>query len=322
MPCSLVLGVNGQDGSYLAEALLARGHYVVGVGRDAASRYIPPSDKFKYVQLDVRDKHALERLLKSLPLDYVFHFAVLHGPSDFSYEPVWDDMIEVNVLSLHTLLEHARTAAPLLRVVYAGSRKIFPEPLSGVIDEATPTRATCLYSIGKTAARDLILHYVKHHRVRATNVILFHHESCRRQPQYLFPTIVRGILAAKDDPAERAKVRTLDFWIDWGAADEFMDIVADIAERTDEPELVLASGQTWYARAAAERLFERYGLDAAQSLEEMNPTSSPGEAFHVQLERLERSIGRKPQKHIEEIADSIIRKFELVISDKRTTMHD
>jgi len=322
MPHSLVLGVNGQDGSYLAEALLARGHHVVGVGRDASSRYLAPSASFRYVKLDVSDTEALAELLQSQPFDYAFHFAVLHGASNFSYEPVWDDMIKTNVASLHTLLEHARVAAPDLRVVYAGSRKIFPEPLHGVIDETTPVQATCLYSIGKMAARDLIHHYVRHHCVRATNIVLFHHESPRRQPQYLFPTIVHGILAAKDDPAHRTKVRTLDFWIDWGAAEEFMDIVADIAEHTDEPELVLASGRTWYARTVAERLFQRYGLDAARHLEEARATSSPGETFQVRLDRLERAIGRTPQKQVEDIADSMIRAAERQASEELPMVHD
>lgn len=306
MPQSLVLGANGQDGSYLAEALLARGHHVVGVGRNPASRYLTPSENFRYVQLDLNDTEALARLLKSLELDYAFHFAVVHGASDFSYEPVWGEMAKVNVLSLHALLEHARTAAPQLRIVYAGSRKIFPSTITGTIDETTHASATCLYSIGKMAARDLIFHYAKHHNVMATNVVLFHHESIRRQQQYLFPTIVRGIAAAKRDPMHRITVRTLDFWIDWGAADEFMELVADIAERSEEVELVLASGRTWYARAAVERLFARYGLDMSQLIE-ISATSVPGAPFQVRLDRLEYSIGRTPKRQIEDVADSIIR---------------
>ena len=322
MPHSLVLGVNGQDGSYLAEALLARGHKVLGVGRDPSSRYLIPSERYQYTQLDVGNTDALTTLLRTMPFDQAFHFAVLHGASDFSYEPVWDRMLKTNVASLHTLLEHARTAAPDLRVVYAGSRKIFPEPLHGVIDETTPVKATCLYSIGKVAARDLIQHYVRHHGVRATNVTLFHHESPRRQPQYLFPTIIRGILAAKEDPRHRTKVRTLDFWIDWGAAEEFMEIVADIAEQTDEPELVLASGRTWYARTVAERLFQQYGLDATQHLEEARATCSPGGAFEVRLSRLESAIGRTPQKRIEDIADAMIRAAERKALHKQPVAHD
>jgi GDPmannose 4,6-dehydratase len=295
---------------------------VVGVGRDPFSRYLTPSKGYRYAQLDVGDRDALAALLRSVPFDQAFHFAVLHGASDFSYEPVWDRMLTTNVASLHTLLEHARTAAPDLRVVYAGSRKIFAEPLHGVIDEATPVKATCLYSIGKVAARDLIQHYVRHHGIRATNVTLFHHESPRRQPQYLFPTIVRGILAAKEDPGHRTKVRTLDFWIDWGAAEEFMDIVADIAEQTDEPELLLASGHTWYARSAAERLFQQYGLDATQHLEEAHVTTSSGGEFEVRLDTLERAIGRTPQKRIEDIADAMIRAAERKALNKQSVAHD
>ena len=118
MPRSLVLGVNGQDGSYLAEALLARGHEVVGVGREPASVYLAPSSAFRYVSLDVRDADALASLIAEVAPTQAFHFVAIHGASGFAYEALWRDMMAVNVLSLHVLLEYARTTAPGMRIVY------------------------------------------------------------------------------------------------------------------------------------------------------------------------------------------------------------
>ena len=306
MTTSLVLGVNGQDGSYLAEELLERGHDVVGVGRLPASRYVR-HPRFRYVQLDISDAEALGGLLRASNVDQAFHFAVLHGASDFTYESVWRDMAAVNVLSLHVLLEHARTTAPDLRIVYAGSRKIFPAPLMGSIDENTPVQATCLYSIGKVAARDLIQHYSAQHGVKGTNLILFHHESPRRQPEYLFPTVVRGIVAAREDPKQRIKVRSLDFWIDWGDAQEFMGIVADLAEKSDETEVMVASGRSWYARDAVHHLLANYGLDPS-FVQEASPTlAQTGLSFQAKLDRLGQALGRIPQRQIDDTADSIVR---------------
>lgn len=311
MPRSLVLGVNGQDGSYLAETLLARNHDVIGVGRRAASRYLGPSPRFRYVQLDVGDSEALAALINSLELDHAFHFAVVHGASGFAFEPVWREMMNVNVLALHVLLEHARTKAPNLRIVYAGSCKIFPPPLAGTLDETTPAKATCLYGIGKIAARDLILQYARKHGVKATNLILFHHESPRRQREFLFPTIVNAIASARVNPSHQTRVRTLDFWIDWGAADEFMEIVADVAERTTETELALASGRTWYARDAVEHLFRRYGLDASRHISETDYGAASQTPFDVRLDRLEQAIGWKPRKRIDDVADWILNSVEV-----------
>jgi len=301
-----VLGVNGQDGSYLAETLLARNHEVIGVGRRAKSRYVVPSARFRYVQLDVGDAEGLVGLLNAIQFDYAFHFAVVHGASGFSFEPVWRDMMNVNVLALHALLEHARAKAPNLRIVYAGSCKIFPPPLTGTLDEMTPAKATCLYSIGKIAARDLIFEYSGKHGVRATNLILFHHESPRRQPDFCSRRLLMPSPRQGQNPSHHTRVRTLDFWIDWGAADEFMEIVADIAERTTEAELALASGRTWYARHAVEHLFRQYGLDASRHITEVDNGVASKTPFDVRLDRLERAVGRKPRKQIDEIADWIL----------------
>jgi len=306
MQRSLILGVNGQDGSYLAETLLRRGHEVVGVGRDAGSRYVAPTALFRYVPFDLRDVESLPRLVYEAEPDLAFHTAAVHGAAGFQYEGLWRDMLAVNVATLHVLLEHARTARRSLRVIYAGSAKIFPAPLSGVIDEATPARASCLYSIGKMAARELIMQYRARHGIAATNLILFNHESVRRPAQYFLPTIVRSIGKALEQPDFRFEVETLDFRVDWSAAEELMHLAADIAERCDEEELILASGSTWVGRDAAHRLFARYGLDIDRHCRQSSPRADPGPEFRVSLQRLERAIGRKPTKTIDALVDEML----------------
>ena len=306
MPRSHVLGVNGQDGSYLTETLLSRGHEVIGVGRAAESAYARPEPTFRYISADLRGMDTFAGLVADVAPDQAFHVAAIHGASGFAYETLWRDMMAVNVMALQVLLEHARGAAPNMRIVYAGSSKIFPPPLSGVIDEESTVRATCLYGIGKLAARDLMTHYRAEHGIRSTNLILFNHESPRRPPEYLLPTLARAIFAAKRDPEHRTMIRTLDFRLDWGAADEFMEIAADIAEKTDEPEFVLASGTTWHGREAAQHLFAMHGLNSERHLIETLPPGDPGPEFRVSLDRLERVIGRKPQKDVGRIVGEMI----------------
>ncbi|MGV8998209.1 MAG: GDP-mannose 4,6-dehydratase [Parvibaculaceae bacterium] len=316
MPSSLVLGVNGQDGSYLAESLLRRGHSVIGVGRDKTSRYVVSSDLFRYVELDLRDTSALTRLVDDAAADNAFHFAAVHGSAGFQYEPVVADMFATNVLALHVLLEHARLRNKAMRVIYAGSSKIFPSPLSGEIDEATPARATCLYSIGKIAARELIMQYRTQHKVAATNLILFNHESPRRPPQFLLPMIAKGIADAKGDPAYRLKVQTLDFRIDWASAEEFADIAVEIAEKTDADEFVLASGVTHYARDIVHALFAAYGIDGNVVVSEALPRRDAGPEFHVSLKKLEQAIDRRPVRSVQEIV------AEMIVEVKRPVLRE
>lgn len=313
---SLVIGVNGQDGSYLAENLLRRGYDVVGVGRDIASRYAKTAEGFTYERLDLRDLGSLEQLVRRVAPDVVFHFAAIHGASGFEYEPLWRDMMAVNVLSLHVLLEYARLRSPSMRIVYAGSAKIFPTPLAGTIDETTPARATCLYGIGKIASRDLVMQYRDKHGVAATNLVFFNHESVRRPPSYFLPTIARSIAAAKEDRSFKSHVKTLDFRTDWSGAAELMDLSIDIGETSDVGEIVMASGKTWHGRTAVEHLFARYGLDARDHILETLPRSDPGPEFHVNIDRLAAVVGRRPRVSLSEIMDEMVDAASRVSSPK------
>jgi GDPmannose 4,6-dehydratase len=306
MQRSLVLGVNGQDGSYLTESLLRRGHHVTGIGRDPASRYISVSTRFQYVSCDLVQVEHLAQFINENDFDFVFHFAAVHGADGFSYEPVWRDMMAVNVNALHVLLEYARLKRPHMRVIYAGSCKIFPAPLTGTIDEMTPARASCLYSVGKIAGRDLLAYYRSHHGVIGTNVVLFNHESPRRPPQYLLPTLARAICDCRSKPHHQITVKSLNFMVDWSDAAELMDLAADVAERSDVQELVLASGTTSYGRTAAERMFARHGLHLRRHVVEREPGSDPAPRFQVSLTRLEREIGKRPLKTVDDIVDAII----------------
>ena len=306
MTRSLILGVNGQDGSYLAESLLRRGHEVIGIGRDPYSRYTPASPQFRYVSCDLRDAETFSAVVREAQPAFAFHMAAVHGAAGFVYEPVWRDMMAVNVLALHVLLEFARLSNPELRVVYAGSAKVFPGPLEGTIDERTPMRATCLYGIGKLASRDLLEQYRAAHGIRGTNVVLFNHESSRRRAEYFVPTIARTIARAKADPAHQIMVKTLDFRADWSSAAELMDIVADIAVESEAPEFVAGSGTTWHARAAVEQSFRRHGLEAYNHIHETSPRTDPGPDFRVSLALLEREIGRRPHRTIFDIVDEMV----------------
>jgi GDPmannose 4,6-dehydratase len=305
---ALVLGVNGQDGSYLAQALLKRNDHVVGVGRQPGSRYVRDHQRFTYMAADLADERRIEALLRSVVPDRIYHFAAIHGPtgSGFAYEPVFADMLRVNVGALHAALDYARACNPAARIFYAGSSKVFPGPLSGEIDESTPTQVSCLYSLGKLAARDLMRLYLRDHGVQATNLILFNHDSPRRPPDYLLPMLADTIARAKVDRRHSLRVRTLDFWADWSAADELMQIVADLSSGPFVPELILASGQAVYARDTVATLFASHGLSAEDHIVEDQPSRSRASAgFQVRIDRLA-SLARRPSKTVFDVVNELI----------------
>lgn len=305
---ALVLGVNGQDGSYLAESLLSRGYEVIGIGRNVTSRYLSGGSHFTYIMHDLRAGDSLVEVVRDVEPHEVYHFAAVHGATDagFTYEAHWRDMMLVNVFALHVLLEHARIRSPNMRIIYAGSAKVIPPPFTGNVDESTPTRATCLYGIGKLASQALLFQYKEHHGIDCTNLILFNHDSARRPSQFFLPTMAKAIAGARRDKGYQVKIQTLDFRVDWSAADELMDIVADLGRIRGVPNLVVASGTTIYARAFAQELFARYGLDAHRHIVEELVPHDPGPEFRVCIDRLAHLTGRRPSKTAFDIVDNIL----------------
>ena len=303
---ALVLGVNGQDGSYLAESMLARGYDVVGVGRQPASRYVPLGPRFRYVSLNLTDAMGLSMLLDQCQPQMVMHMAAIHGASGFQYEPVWADMVAVNVVALHAVLEFARALRPDLKVVYAGSSKVFGL-LQGELTEDSPVHSTCLYSNGKISSLQLIRHYRDQHGVQCGNLFLFNHESPRRPAHFFVPMIAHAIAAAKRDARANVTVRTLDFRTDWSCARELMDITVDCVERAAGQDFVMASGKAWLARDAVRLAFERHGLDYRHHITESLPPQDSGPNFLASTQRLAQKVGRVPQRTVLDIIDDIVK---------------
>ncbi|MBU1040877.1 MAG: GDP-mannose 4,6-dehydratase [Proteobacteria bacterium] len=317
MTKSLVLGAGGQDGSYLAEHLVRRGHEVVGVGRAPGAGAHAPAGGYRYRSLDVAAAPALRRLLDAEAPDRVFHFAAVHGSAGFAYEPVWGQALAVNSGALHTVLEYARQCARPVGVVYASSCKVLGDPLKGTLDEDSPRSATCLYTITKLAAEELLKQYRARHGVAGSIVTLFNHESVRRPPDFFFPRLARELARCLADPAHEFAVRTLDFYCDWGAAEEYMDLVCELAERAPGQDTLLASGVTWHGRDFVRGLFARHGLEADRHVRETEGAGACAPvAFQADISRLVRLAGRGPARHPYEVLD------ELLAGERPEVRHD
>lgn len=303
----LVLGVNGQDGSYLAECLMARGYRVTGCGRQPRSRYVS-GEGWQYRQLDITNLDALATLLLEIRPAAVFHFAAVHGAAGFNYEAAWQDVQTVNTGAVQAILEYARRNDPDCRLVYASSSKVFGEAMPARIDENTPKHSTCLYSISKNASQSLIDYYRRHHGAKASIVYLFNHESPRRPPEYFVPKLVSVLASAMNGDARMTQVNTFGFHCNWGDAQEYMGLCVDVMERAIGADYVLAHDVTWFGRDMAVNFFARYGMDVFQFVEERFAAPPvPSSPFNPSNTALERAVGRKPHRGILDVCDDILR---------------
>lgn len=303
-----MLGVNGQDGSYLAERLLKQGWDVLGIGRQPNSRWLPNTAGFSYHFLDLCDLSALTSFLHDTRPDAVFHFAAVHGSAGFSYEDRWNEVHGTNTNSVHVILEYLRCLVPDGIFIYASSSKVFGEVLENTISESSLRRSNCIYTTTKNAATDLIVYYRKRHKVNASVVWMFNHESPRRSSSYFIPQVVDTLAKSILDPNYVGKIGTLGFWSDWGDAEEFMDIVANIATKSTGNDLLLATGKTLWAEDFVDALFKKYGLSWKTHLvEKFTSLELQPKKWQADTSKLEAAISRRPVRTIFNIVEDILR---------------
>ncbi len=308
MARALVVGANGQDGTFLVRHLLAKGHQVAGIGRQDRSRWDIASASFSYHRVDLNQVDALAAVLELVEPDLVFHVAAVHTSAGGGYEAVFDSVLRVNVASVHAILEYMRGHGHG-RLCYASSAKVFGTPLPAVIDESTALQSQCLYSTSKNAAFHLIEFYRRTHAVDASVVYLFNHESELRPADFFIPKLAAAVALALADRRHVSELNTLDFHCDWGSAEEYMGIVVEILERGGSDDFVLARGESVYARELARRLFAQFGLDHEMHVREIGPVSGSGQQpYRVDLSKLQAKIHRAPRIDIETVCNEILRK--------------
>ena len=301
---ALVIGANGQDGIFLVRHLLARGYEVAGVGRQDGPRE-NHAVRYRYVKSDLRKSGALSEPLWDFRPDLVFHVAAVHSSAGGIYEPVFDDMLRVNVGSLHAVLEYLRER-PETRLLYASSVKVFGSPLPSVINERTPLRNQCLYSITKNTAYHLIEYYRRSHGALASVAFFSNHESEFRLKDFFIPKVISSLAAAIKNQRHIVEVNSLDFYCDWGSAEEYMDIVVDILDKVPGEDFVLATGDCIYARDLVRTLFNNYGLDYQAHLRERINTQESAKPYVASLDKLQTYLGKRPQINIYEVCKKIL----------------
>lgn len=301
---SLVLGVSGQDGSILAEELIASGRKVVGLGRRETFKYAIDSPHFVYRQLDLAESAELDSCLREFQPDEVFHVAAVHGSAGFPYEEVWENALDVNTKSLHRVLEFARREQPQLRVFYASSAKIFGSSLRGRVNLSTLRDGNCLYAITKKASGQLASYYEQSHGIKTTVAILFNHESERRPNSFFVPKICKAVASSLTNPLHRESLYTLSFHCDWSSARDFMRMAIRAVEVGFAGEVIFASGVTWHGLDFVQQLFARHGLDYSQHVD--FPEHVDSSFFEVDLSDTLRLIDVTPREDIFTLCDRLI----------------
>lgn len=270
MTTAFVTGVGGQDGSYLAEELLAAGYAVHGLSA--------PGDRGHHTEgvvlhtADLRDTAAIGVLLQEIVPDQVYNLAGISSVAASWERPV--ETAEVNAVGALGLLEAARrvveTTGKRVAFVQAASAEVFGEPAETPQDEGTPIRPVNPYGMSKAFAHQAAAVY-RTHGVHACSLILYNHESPRRPGGFVTRKITSTAAAIAQGRADELALGNLDARRDWGWAPDYVHAMRLAAEHPEPGDYVIATGEGHSVREFVAAAFARAGVADWQRYVRVDP---------------------------------------------------
>jgi GDPmannose 4,6-dehydratase len=265
-PRALITGIDGQDGSYLAELLLDRGYEVWGTVRETPeaerANIAAIRDRITVLGCDLRDVAALPAAIdRCRPRELYNLAATTFVPGS------WDDpvaTVEINATAVTAMLEAVSRDHPETRVYQASSSEVFGVPEGAPQTETTPLRPVNPYGIAKLHAQLSADAYREHHGLHVSVGITFNHESPRRPPAFVTRKVTRAAAAIKLGLEREVLLGDLDAHRDWGYAGDYVEAMWRMLQQDAGDDYVVATGRTHAVRDLVDVAFAHVGVDPGE----------------------------------------------------------
>jgi GDPmannose 4,6-dehydratase len=263
MPKALITGITGQDGSYLAEFLLAQGYEVIGMVRRTSTinfariRHI--QDEVTLVSGDLLDQMSLFQILREHRPQEVYNLAAQSFVPTSWGQPVFTG--EVTALGVTRLLDAVRMADPEIRFYQASSSEMFGKVREAPQRETTPFYPRSPYGVAKVYGHWITVNYRESYDLFACSGILFNHESPRRGIEFLPRKVTHGVAQIKLGLSDELRLGNLDARRDWGYAGDYVRAMWLMLQQDVPDDYVVCTGQTHSVRELCQAAFDHVGLN-------------------------------------------------------------
>jgi GDPmannose 4,6-dehydratase len=274
--CALITGVTGQDGSYLAELLLAKGYEVHGLIRRSSSfntdridhlysdRHDPDARLFLHYG-DLSDGSSLANLLRRVDPTEIYNLgAQSHVRVSFDIPEYTADITGLGTIRL---LEAIRDVGIMPRFYQASSSELYGKVVETPQRESTPFHPRSPYAAAKAYAFYVTQNYREAYGMFAVNGILFNHESPRRGETFVTRKITRALARIKCGLQEKLYIGNLDAKRDWGFAGDYVEAMWLMLQAKEPEDFVIATGETHTVREFLELAAARAGVDLTGRIE-------------------------------------------------------
>ncbi len=279
MKIALITGIAGQDGSYMAELLLAHSYRVIGAVRDVerARKKLPMAldGRVDLVVWDMSSQAQMANVLKETRVSEIYNFAAYTSGSGMYDNAV--DVCDLNGLAVLRILEAIREVDSGIRFCQASSREVFGVPTETPQTELTRRNPRSPYGAAKAFADTSIAIYRERYAIFATSAILFNHESPRRGLEFVSRKVTNQAARIKLGLAAELQIGSLNARRDWGFAGDYVKAMWLMLQKQKPDDYVICTGCSHSVRDLCNIAFERLGLDYRNYVREDTISYRPDE---------------------------------------------
>lgn len=307
---ALITGLTGQDGSYLAEILLAKGYQVFGLVRRSSSgnseRISHLSGNIQILSGDLLDQCSLMDAIAAAQPDEIYNLA------SQSYVPLsWTQpalTAEYTAIGVSRLLESIRRCKPDARFYQASSSEVFGQPDESPQTERTAFRPRNPYGIAKAYAHWMTINYRQKYNLYACCGITYTHESPRRGVEFVFRKITRAAAAIKLGLANELKLGNLDARRDWCYAKDAVYAMWLMLQQEQPDDYIIASGKTYSVKELVECAFNCVNLNWQDYVLVDPAFYRPDEPVQLVgcVDKIQTQLGWKPQYSFEQLVELMV----------------
>jgi GDPmannose 4,6-dehydratase len=329
---AFVTGITGQDGSYLAELLLAKGYEVHGLVRRASTfgteridhLYLDPHLDEARMFLhygDLADANSLTRLLHDIRPHEVYNLGAQSHVAVSFENPIYT--VDVDATGTLRLLEACRQLDPAPRFYQASSSEMYGQVREVPQSEATPFHPRSPYGCAKVYGFWQTVNHRESYGLHASNGILFNHESPRRGETFVTRKITRAATRIKLGLQERLYLGNLDAQRDWGFAGDYVEAMWLMLQQDEPGDYVVATGEMRSVREFAEAAFALLDLDWERHTGTDERYLRPAEVEQLlgDASRAREVLGWTPRTSFEELVAMMV-EADLKLAERERTLVD
>ena len=312
---ALITGINGQDGSYLAEFLLDKGYEVWGilkrnsVAENQTARI--PDNIFKQLNLvygDLTDLSSIISVIQKCVPDEIYNLAAQSHVRISFDQPIYTS--NVTGLGVLNLLEAVRLTDKKIKVYQASSSEMFGNNIDndGFQRESTPMGPVSPYGCAKVFGYNICKNYRNSYNMFISNGILFNHESPRRGINFVTNKVAKEAVKIKFGLSDELKLGNLDASRDWGHAKDYVEAMWLILQHDIPDDFVCSTGISHSVKDLVEYVFESLDLDWTKYVSTDKKYLRPEELKHLKgdCSKIKNDLGWSPEYNFESMMDEMI----------------